>query len=90
MLLKHADDQSKRLTLLENLKQSPVLNKAQREWVDKELTRLRLGIQGEREAAFHLENEFKDSTNHVLMHDLRFEVDGEVAQIPGRQILLEQ
>lgn len=81
MLLKHADDQSKRLALLENLKQSPVLNMAQREWVDKELTRLRLGIQGEREAAFHLESEFKDGTNHVLMHDLRFEVDGEVAQI---------
>ena len=81
MLIKSADDKSKRLRLLEELQQSPLLDSAQRDWLQKELDRLRKGIQGEKAAAHYLDNYLASSDRSVLMHDLRFEVDGEVAQI---------
>lgn len=81
MLLKSADDKSQRLGLLETLSQQPSLSPAQRKWLREELVRMRKGIQGEREAAHYLDNYFKDGQNHVLLHDLRFVVDGDTAQI---------
>ncbi len=81
MLLKSADDKSKRLALLEDLQLSPLLNSDQKEWLRDELWRFKQGIQGERESAHYLDSHFKDGENHVVLHDLRFEIDGEVAQI---------
>ena len=81
MLLKSADDKSKRLALLQDLQSSPLLDNFQRQWLRSELNRQKKGIQGERDAAFYLNGHFKDDPNRLLLHDLRFEVDGEVAQI---------
>lgn len=81
MLIKSADDKSPRLEMLEVLIRQSTLVPAQRRWVRDELMRLRKGIQGEREAAHYLENYFKYGQNHILMHDLRFVVDGDTAQI---------
>ncbi|MDP3821704.1 MAG: nuclease-related domain-containing protein [Burkholderiales bacterium] len=81
MLLKQADDKSKRLTLLEDLQKSPLLDARQKRWLREELSRTRKGIQGERDSAYYLDQYFKDGENHVLLHDLRFEFDGDVAQI---------
>jgi hypothetical protein len=81
MLLKSADDKSKRVHLLQDLQQSLQLDARQREWLKEELDRLRKGIAGEREAAHYLDSFLADGKNTVLMHDLRFEVDGHVAQI---------
>ncbi|MES2939132.1 MAG: nuclease-related domain-containing protein [Pseudomonadota bacterium] len=81
MLLKHADDKSKRLALLEDLQKSPKLDSFQKKWLRDELSRLRKGIQGERDSAYFLDQYFKDGENHVVLHDLRFVVDEDVAQI---------
>lgn len=81
MLIKSADDKSKRLALLQDLQQSPLLDARQKEWLRVELRNLTAGIKGEREAAFHLDGHYKDGQNNVLLHDLRFKIDGEVAQI---------
>lgn len=81
MLLKSADDKSKRLALLHELQASPRLGPAQKQWARDEAMRLQRGIQGERDAAYYLDSHFKDGRNHVVMHDLRFVVDGQVAQI---------
>lgn len=81
MLLKSADDKSKRLALLEDLQQSRMLNPDQRKWLKDELFRLKAGIQGERDAAHYLNTYFKGGENHVILHDLRFIVDGETVQI---------
>ena len=81
MLLKSADDKSKRLALLEDLQQSHALNADQKKWLQDELFRLKAGIQGERDAAHYLNTYFKGGENHVILHDLRFVVDGETAQI---------
>ncbi|HRK37754.1 MAG TPA: nuclease-related domain-containing protein [Burkholderiaceae bacterium] len=81
MLLKTADDKSARVKQLEALVQSPRLDMGQRAWAKKELGRLLKGIQGERESAYYLERRYVDSSTHVLLHDLRLDIDGEVAQI---------
>lgn len=81
MLLKTADDKSKRLSLLEDLQQSDRLDARQKKWLREELSRLRKGIQGERDAAYILDQHFKGAKNHVWLHDLRVVVDGDVAQI---------
>lgn len=81
MLLKEADDKTKRLQLLEELQQTTVLGLREREWVQKEMIRTRKGIEGERSAAHYLNNFLASSPHSVLMHDLRFEVNGEIAQI---------
>lgn len=81
MLLKSADDKTKRLKLLEDLQQSSFLDARQKKWLREELHRCKKGIQGERESAYYLDSYFKDGENHVVLHDLRLTVDGEVAQI---------
>jgi hypothetical protein len=81
MALKSADDKSKRLVLLEELQRSPALDLSQKKWLREELMRTKKGIQGERESAHYLDHYFKDAENHVLLHDLRFVIDGEVTQI---------
>ncbi|NBW51164.1 MAG: NERD domain-containing protein [Betaproteobacteria bacterium] len=81
MLIKSADDKSKRLALLEDLQNSPVLDAWQKNKLREELLRLRKGIQGEKDAAFYLNSYFKGGENHALLHDLRVVVDGDVAQI---------
>lgn len=81
MLIKSADDKTKRLALLEDLQKSPLLDVRQKEWLRDELRRCKTGTEGERAAAFYLDGHYKDAQNNVLLHDLRFVVDGEVAQI---------
>jgi Nuclease-related domain len=81
MLLKSADDKSKRVALLEELQRSQLIDQRQRKWLRDELLMLQKGIRGEQDSAHYLDNYFKDGENSVLLHDLRFVVDGDVAQI---------
>lgn len=81
MLIKSADDKSKRLALLEDLQKSTLLDIKQKKWLREELMRCRKGIQGEKESAYYLDSYFKGADTHVVLHDLRLVVDGDVAQI---------
>ncbi|WP_269631221.1 nuclease-related domain-containing protein [Pelomonas sp. BJYL3] len=81
MLIKAADDKQRRMRLLEDLQSSPLLDQRQREWLQDERMRCQRGQQGEREAAHHIDHWKKDSEHHAVLHDLRFVVDGETAQI---------
>lgn len=81
MIIKQADDKTKRLALLADLKKSALLDVRQKEWLEDELTRVRRGIEGERDAAFYIDSYLKDSQSNAVIHDLRLEVNGEVAQI---------
>lgn len=81
MLIKSADEKSKRLALLEDLQRSPLLDRRQQEWLRDELHRTKRGIAGERDAAHYLDNYLKDDPHRALLHDLRFVVDGDVVQI---------
>lgn len=81
MLIKIADDKTKRLRLLEDLQGSTRLDVRQKEWLTKELLSTRKGIQGEQNSAHYLDNYLSASKNFMVIHDLRIAVDGEVAQI---------
>lgn len=81
MILKPADDKEKRLKLLQDLQLSSTLNFRQKKWLREESSRFQKGIQGERESAFYLDSYFKNNENYVVIHDLRFVHDGDVAQI---------
>lgn len=81
MLLKSADDKSKRLNLLEDLQRSQLLDYQQKKWLREELMRTKKGIQGEKDSAHYLDIHYKGSENNVVLHDLRFVVDGDVVQI---------
>nr|WP_242478760.1 nuclease-related domain-containing protein [Rubrivivax gelatinosus] len=80
-MIKSADDKSKRLALLEDLQKSPLLDRRQRDSLRDEQFRLKRGIAGERDAAHFLDNYLRDDPDRMLLHDLRFQVDGEVVQI---------
>jgi len=64
MLLKKADDESKRVALLEDLQKSTLLDSRQKKSLREELGRLRKGIQGEQESAYYLDQYFEGSENH--------------------------
>lgn len=81
MLIKATDDKSKRLALLDDLQRSQRLDSRQRDWLRDELFRAKRGIAGERDAAHYLDNYLKDDPDRMLIHDLRFQVDGDVIQI---------
>jgi hypothetical protein len=81
MLLKSIDDKSKRLRLLEELQSSDRLDARQREWLKGELKRFQSGMSGERDAAHYIDMYLADGKNHVILHDLRLEADGQTAQI---------
>ena len=81
MPLKAADDKSKRVKLLEDLQRVPSLSFSQKDWLRIELSNLKKGIQGERDAAYYIDHYFDKGENHVVLHDLRFVIDDEVTQI---------
>ena len=81
MPLKAADDKSKRVKLLEDLQHVPSMSFSQKDWLRNELSNLKKGIAGEREAAYYIDHYLDKGGNHVVLHDLRFVVDDEVTQI---------
>jgi len=81
MLIKSPDDKKKRLRLLEELRSSDRLDGRQKEWLRDEYWRLKPGDSGERDAAHYLDMSFSESKNHAVLHDLRLEADGQIAQI---------
>lgn len=57
------------------------LTAPQKQKVLTQLKILRAGEAGEKEAAFQLNQEYQDKTNSILLHDVRFECEGEAIQI---------
>lgn len=59
MLIKQADDQSKRWAFLESLLNVPTLDRRQRDWLSDQLWALRMGMSGERNAAHYIDHYYK-------------------------------
>jgi hypothetical protein len=81
MILKHKDDVAPAIAELEALLALPRLTKAQRDLLEDELVAMRAGNKGEKEAAYHIDFSWKDGKNSAVIHDLRIEHEGRVAQI---------
>lgn len=81
MVLKEIDDKTARIRFLETLERSDRIDDWCRGKIREDLNRLREGLVGEKEAAFHIESALRGSENHVIIHDLRLERSGVVTQI---------
>lgn len=81
MLVKVADNKNHVITSLEQLQRYPHLTDRQAYNLETELRCLRAGIKGEEESAYLIDFDFKESKNYAVIHDLRLEVNGRVAQI---------
>ena len=81
MLIKSADDKQPDIDALTALQERSDLDASTRRRIEQEIRTIRAGITGERDAAYEIDFHFRDSPKRVVIHDLRIEVDGRVAQI---------
>ncbi len=78
MLIKDADDQTAQLEALERI--ATGTGPSARQAAD-ELRRRKAGIKGERDSAYLINFDYAQSPNWAVIHDLRLEHGGRVAQI---------
>lgn len=81
MLIKHADDKSKDIQALQELAVRSDATPDIRQRIEQEIRNIRSGMKGEAEAAYEMEFHYAASKNWMLIHDLRLECGGRVAQI---------
>lgn len=81
MILKFADDKSEQINFLESLSKAVNISRVARDKIYSELSMLRAGIKGEQDSAYEIDFYFGKSENWMVIHDLRLECDGRVAQI---------
>jgi hypothetical protein len=79
MIVKNADDKGTALAALELL--LTCAEGKQQKLIEDELRMMRAGIKGEQESAYHIDFDFRDSETTAVIHDLRLESAGRVAQI---------
>lgn len=81
MVLKEIDkDKENAINILKS-KINESSSKPQQILIKKELKKLETGLEGEKQAAYFIDFNLKDSENYVILHDLRFEIDNLTAQI---------
>jgi hypothetical protein len=81
MLIKTADDRGKDLEALQALLAHPRATAQTRTRIEQEMRNMRAGAKGEAEAAYEIDFHHKASRNWAVIHDLRIEYQGRVAQI---------
>src|SRR5689334_14848333 len=81
MLIKTKDSLEPALEALQQLLDQPFLMRGQREAIEEEIRNIRSGARGEKQAAYHIDFRLKDGKNYTVIHDLRLEHGGRVAQI---------
>ena len=80
MLIKEKDKNQEQVDYLSELLERDIPDDKKR-FVERELKCLYSGDKGEKTSAYYLNFEFKDAKNWALVHDLRIEHKGHVAQI---------
>jgi len=81
MIIKEADDKKSQIANLEALGARRDASPDVRKRIEQEIRNTRAGIKGEEEAAYEINFHFGASKNYAVIHDLRIEVEGRVAQI---------
>jgi hypothetical protein len=79
MIIKNADDKSSQIQQLEDLLAAG--SGDQKTKITQELRNIRAGIKAEQEAAYLIDFDFGKSQNTLVIHDLRLDIGGRVAQI---------
>jgi hypothetical protein len=81
MIIKPAEGRLRDVDALNELLARPDVDADLRKRIQTELRRVQAGARGERDAAYEIDFHYAASPNVMLIHDLRLEVDGRVAQI---------
>lgn len=81
MIIKEACDRQESLLSLEQALSATGLSVDRRREIESRLRRQRAGLRAEKEAAFDIDFYNRKSLNRVVIHDVRFEHEGRVAQI---------
>lgn len=81
MIIKEADDKKSQIATLEALGARRDASPEVRKRIEQEIRNIRSGIKGEEEAAYEINFHFGATKNYAVIHDLRIEVEGRVAQI---------
>lgn len=81
MIIKEADDKKSQIEILQSLGARPDTSPDVRKRVEQEIRQMRAGIKGEAEAAYEIDFHFGAAKNYAVIHDLRIQVEGRVAQI---------
>lgn len=79
MIIKKADDKGAALATLESLHARADSKK--QKFIEDEIRMMRAGMRGEQDSAYHIDFDFSDSEITSVIHDLRLESEGRVAQI---------
>lgn len=80
MIFKQKDSCDEQLRVLERALQLATPGQ-ERQRYEKQLALTRAGLKGEQEAAYHIDFHLRDSQNWAVIHDLRLEWNGRVAQM---------
>jgi hypothetical protein len=81
VLIKSADDKQGDIDALNALLGRADIDAPTRRRIDQELRTIRAGIAGERAAAYEIDFQYRAWPKLAVIHDLRLEVNGRVAQI---------
>jgi hypothetical protein len=81
MIIKEAEDRHQQVELLQGLLAHPEADAGTRKRIEREILNIKAGIRGEEEAAYEIKVRWGDSKNWMILHDLRIEHGGVVAQI---------
>lgn len=81
MIIKEADEKKSDIAVLEALAARRDVSPEVRKRIEQEIRNIRAGIKGEEEAAYEFAFHFAATKNFAVIHDLRIEVEGRVAQI---------
>lgn len=81
MIIKEADDKARDIEALQALAARPDANADARKRIEQEIRNIQAGVRGEQEAAYEMKVHYGESRNWALIHDLRIEHGGLVAQI---------
>jgi hypothetical protein len=82
MIVKHADDKTPHIEALEALLKRRNLDATQKRNIERDIRFMRAGMRGEKEAAYEINFYYGEkSENWCVIHDLRIEHEGRVAQI---------
>ncbi len=81
MQLKTADDRAPDVDTLQALLERRDVDARTRRLIEDEIWSIRLGAKAESDAAYQLDFDLKDSVHWAVIHDLRLDIEGQVAQI---------
>lgn len=81
MLIKSADEKDSQIATLRALANRSDVLPDVRKRIEQEIRNIQAGVKGEKEAAYEIGFHCGNSQNWMVLHDLRLELEGRVAQI---------